>query len=325
MPKTTQLVLFTVDELSDTAKNVAVQALQESAHNTDHEWWEQPIEHYKEALGMVGITSSAVSLDLTDDGGVNFVGAYDSSDADYVKLAEEYPAVYGLVTTIDSPIAELETTVTARIYYKNGVFGGKENVAVDDVDLLGNPDYDLKALEYERDNFDYASWENTEHALAAEQLIAGKIRNAEHAKELVGDYITAVKDTMCDHVLGELKSEYENLCTDEAVIETMRCEQMLFLADGTRAPDFLTDNAVDVLEFEDVIADGSIEGAGYQCAEDDSLVYTINTGEFVGNGEPNYEVDITRLDDGEFITNRIFTTETDAKLWAAKYSLGERS
>lgn len=108
-----------------------------------------------------------------------------------------------------------------------------------------------------------------------------------------------------------------------AIIETMRCEKMLFLVDGTRAPDFLADNAVDVLEFEDVMADGSIEQHGYQFAEDDNYVYTVADVSDFDIDSKGFEVSITVID-GEFITNKLFDTEVDAKNWAAKYSLGER-
>lgn len=86
----------------------------------------------------------------------------------------------------------------------------------------------------------------------------------------------------------------------------------------------IDEQAKNVLEFEDIISDGSLEGAGYLCAEDDDYVYTINEVEFVEGGATNYEVEVTIIDDGAFIDSKMLASEADAKLWAAKYSLGER-
>lgn len=82
--------------------------------------------------------------------------------------------------------------------------------------------------------------------------------------------------------------------------------------------------AEDVLEFEDVLADGSIEGHGYLCAEDDNYVYTISEVTFTDDNTTGFEVDVTVVNDGEFITNHACGSVDEAKLWAAKYSLGER-
>lgn len=324
MLKQVTTILYSVDALDDNARSVAIGELQDSCYNTDHDWEEQPIEHFKEALGMLGITAHDVNYNANADVGVNFVGTYNSGNMDCVKLAVEYPEVYKLIKAIDNPVGKLETTATARIYYKNSRYGGKSSVAVDDVSLVGNPDYDLSALEYERDNLDYASWETQEQALAAKALITAKISNAEDAIAIVSEYITTVKDTMCDYALGELKSVFDYLCTDGAVIETMRCEKMLFLVDGTRAPDYLTQDAVDVLEFENMVSCNG-EALGYKCTEDSQFVYTIESGEFIGTGEPCFEVSVTIVNGGSWVTDKTFTSETEAKLWAAKYSLGERS
>lgn len=327
MPKQAKVILYSVDELDTNAKSVAIGALEDSAYNVSHDWWEQPIEHYHEMLSMVGFYATTIgfSMDQLDMNGAAFTGTFDSGDADYVRLLEEYPEVHALLINIKSPIPKLEARVTAELCRHKYSYRRKQSVKLaDGVTIHDNPEYDADALEHELDNFRVDDWESVSHAMAAQELIQSRFDDAVVAEQDITDYLIKIKDVLCDYIYAGLVAEHTRLSSEDAIIETMRCEKMLFLVDGTRAPDFLADNAVDVLEFEDVMADGSIEQHGYQFAEDDNYVYTVADVSDFDIDSKGFEVCVTVVNDGEFITNAGFATEVEAKLWAAKYSLGER-
>lgn len=321
MLKKVTTILHGIDELDTNAKSVAIGALEDSAYNVSHDWWEQPVLRCEEALGLVGFSNTTVRFALT--AGAIFTGDFDSSSADYVTLSEKYPEVLSSLKNIASPINQDVGCVLAKVRRIRGTHLEKDAVAVCDVEFTDNLEHDVVAIQHELDNFNPDEWESDEHGEAAKELMQSRIETTIGMKASIANYITQVKDTMCDFIYKELNTEFDYLCSEDAIIETMRCEQMLFLVDGTRAPDFLEQDAVDVLEFEDVLADGSIEGHGYQCAEDENYVYTVADVSDFDIDSKGFEVSITVID-GEFITNKLFDTEADAKNWAAKYSLGER-
>lgn len=286
MPKITKVTLFGVDELDAGALSAAMRPLQESAYNVNYGWWERTTLKMEEMLGMVGFSSTKVDFSIRGQNSAMFTGRFSSDDTAYAKMAESYPDALAKLQVIPLPLGADMGVVKATITQVK--FGGIASSMVGVVGLSVGGSQDT----------------------ASETAVKA--------------YLMAVKDALCEYIYEVFRAEYEHLCTDEALIETMRCEGMLFLADGTRAPDFLVEGAEDVLEFEDIISDGSLEGAGYLCAEDDDYVYTIHEVAFVDDGTTGYEVEVTIIDDGAFIDSKILASEEDAKLWAAKYSLGER-
>lgn len=322
MPKQAKVILYSIDELGAEAKKAAMLPLQESCYNTDHEWWEQPIIKVGELLGMAGFSAIKVDFSIQGYKSGMFTGRFSNADIDFIPLAREYPAVLDKLKGIVSPISADMGTVTATITQSK--FGAISSDAVSVVGVsFSEAEYDHVAIQHELDNFCMDDWDSVPHAMAAQELMQSRIEDAKAAEQQVVEYLTQVKNVLCEHIHEVLRTEYDYLCSDEGLLETMRCEGMLFLADGTRAPEFLEHSAIEVLEWENIVDnDGMV--MGYQCAEAENYVYTIEDHTHDG-GEKPFVVTVTVVNDGEFITDMVFDTETAAKNWAAKYSLGERS
>ena len=203
--KTIQLELFTFDELSDDAKQVAINDHREIANShLDDEvsYWQNG------ALTGTGFVIDEISFSgfYSQGDGASFTGYYDSSQIDVDWLKGFSLKAYELMARNDS------------IFGASGLTS--DNVITADVKRTGRHYCHENTVSVENIEINGRAWGDDE----------GDKINA--AFEAIENYLDSLKDDLCHFIYSNLQSEYEHQNSDEYISEILVINEYYFTADG---------------------------------------------------------------------------------------------
>lgn len=206
--KTIQLELFTFDELSDDAKQTAI----ESERNNDcldYYWYTNETEHFKDCLALIGFTNAEISFSgfYSQGDGASFTADYDSSLINLDELKRNDTRLYDLMARKDSIFGASGLTsdniITATVKRISHHYSHENTVAIDDIAINGEDEWITE------DDRVYKAFEAIEN------------------------YLDSMKNDLCHIIYSSLEAEYEYQTSDEYIAEILTINEYYFLADGT--------------------------------------------------------------------------------------------
>ena len=203
--KTIQLELFTFDELDDDAKQVAIKDHRETMDiylDDESDYWQNG------ALTGTGFVIDKISYSgfYSQGDGASFTGYYDSSQIDLEKLRGFSLKACDLMARNDSIFGASGLTsdniITADIKRISRRYCHENTVSIENIGING--------IEWGDDESD-------------------KVNIAYNELE---NYLTALKNSLCDLIYSSLQNEYEHQDSDEYIGEVLLINEYYFTADG---------------------------------------------------------------------------------------------
>jgi hypothetical protein len=215
MPVTLTKTAYTIDELSDAARARAIDAHRE--WNVHDDWWDSCYDSAEDAAKYLGIAfkyhgKSTPGINFSgfchQGQGASFSGWFKLNDVDAAALKAEWPKdkeLHAIVDTLDrlkSALTALE--VTASITNGHGNYSHEYTMRIE-----VNP-FD----EHDDDDVIFAMLGAVYKSLDVEATVTEAMRD------------------FARWVYRMLEQEYEYLTSDEAILESLQCNDMLFDEDG---------------------------------------------------------------------------------------------
>jgi hypothetical protein len=227
MPVTLTKTAYTIDELSDAARAKAIDAHRE--WNVDHDWWDSSYECAADAAKYLGINLRTKPVKLRNgthryDAAINFSGFWSQgdgasfagwfrlNDVDAAALKADFGADAELHAIADE-LEELKSALTAL------------NVTASVTNGHGSYSHEY-TMRIEVDPFDEPDDEPDDEVIAAMlDAIYGKLDAEENIRALMRRFAR--------WIYRMLEGEYEYLTSDEAILESLQANNMLFDEDGS--------------------------------------------------------------------------------------------
>jgi len=223
MPVTITKEAYTIDELSDAARAKVLD--QHRDWNVDHDWWDSVYDNAAEAAKHLGIDLKQNRVALRNGKvrfdpainfsgfchqgqGASFAGTFTLNDVDAAALKAEWPTaaeLHRIADELDALRSALTAlNVNASITNGHGYYSHEYTMQID---VTTYNDLD-------EDDFIVTALMSVYDSLHAEASIA----------ELMRDFAR--------WIYKSLEEEYEYLTSDEAVLENLQANEMLFDEDG---------------------------------------------------------------------------------------------
>lgn len=194
----TETMVYEFDELSDSAKQNAIDGLRDI--NTDYiEWWDCTLDDYKEILEKIGFSNAEICFSgfWSQGDGASFTGTYSYERGALSKVKQEYPTFTAL-----HEFAEQLQLISRQYFYSlrfnlrntGGRYAHEYSVGI------GFSECDTNAEGYPSDDTD------------------------EHLIECCREFMR--------EIYNSLENEHEYLTSDAAVIEAIESNEYLFTGDG---------------------------------------------------------------------------------------------
>lgn len=205
--KTIQLELFTFDELSDDAKQAAINDERNNS-SIDYEFSGELDYWQNGALSGTGFVIDEISFSgfYSQGDGASFTGYYDSSQIDLEKLRGFSLKAYDLMARNDSVFGASGLTsdnvITADIKRISRHYSHENTVSIENIEING------------------CGWGDDE---------SDKINIAYNDLE---NYLIALKNSLCHLIYSSLEAEYDHQNSDEYISEILVINEYYFTADG---------------------------------------------------------------------------------------------
>lgn len=207
--KTIQLELFTFDELSDDAKQAAINDERNNS-SIDYEFSGELDYWQNGALSGTGFIIDEISFSgfYSQGDGASFIGYYDSAQIDLEKLKGFSLKAYELMARNDSVFGASGLTsdnvITADIKRTSRNYSHENTVSIENIEING----------IEWGDFDS---DDDKH---------------NKAFEAIENYLTELKNSLCYLIYSSLQSEYEHQNSDEYISEILVINEYYFTANG---------------------------------------------------------------------------------------------
>lgn len=210
--------LFTFDELSEDAKQKAIDSNRDA--NVDFDWWEHSYESMSELANMCEISGFEISgFDLDRAQSIALKGSIDYSDLQ--KFARSEPKENGY-----KKLEELHMYAKSLLI-KNLYPAIRSAIA----STYHNGWAWEASASFERTRYGCTDDTKVETSFNCESESQGMIEQTEKCAEACSDFLDRFKDE-CFKMLGQ---EYDYLCSDAAIAESLEANGCEFLEDGTPA------------------------------------------------------------------------------------------
>lgn len=194
MTITKEITLYSFDELSDKAKEKAINKIRYSESYLDWNWYDYTIEDFTNILETIGFNDVKIGFSVfySQGGGAHFTGSYRYKAGALAHVKKEYPK-YEALHTFAKELQELESKDFYSIRFKishNGHYQHENCTSFDFEDI--------------RNNYGYTNQGFNEDG-----------------------YMEACRSFM-QEIYSSLKKEYDYLMEDEQIIDFINNHEFLY-------------------------------------------------------------------------------------------------
>jgi hypothetical protein len=190
--------LFNFNELSDDAKNKAIEKFKNDTYYLDYDWWYSTCDDIKTMLEFIGFTDANIQFSgfCSQGDGASFTGNYEYAKGGVKKLIEYAPN-----ETVFIGAAKQLQELQRKYFYK--IYGKVERIS------------------------NYYVHENT----IAFSLDYHSVNTLQSVSEIEKE-ITEIVRTISQEIYSKLENEYEYLMSDEAIVDYILGNEYKFTIDG---------------------------------------------------------------------------------------------